>query len=68
MKKPDLLCGHRYSYIPMCYCRVKVIFIDRDGDRMETTAIVGTSLLTTAIDNGVELEGICVPYSRYKGF
>ena len=38
--------------------RVTVYFIDRDGDKIVTQATVGTSLLTVAIDNEVELEGI----------
>ncbi|XP_059154026.1 2Fe-2S ferredoxin-like isoform X2 [Physella acuta] len=38
---------------------VTVIFIDRDGDRITTKAVVGESLLTTAINNDVELEGAC---------
>ena len=35
-------------------------FIDRDGDIIETKATVGSSLLTVAIDNEVELEGIII--------
>lgn len=47
-----------FSQTGMVNFRVKVYFIDRDGDKIETTATVGTSLLTAAMDNEVELEGI----------
>ena len=38
-------------------CRVTVYFIDRDGDQIETKATIGSSFLTVALDNQVELEG-----------
>lgn len=40
------------------FFRVSMYFVDRDGDRIEVVAKVGSSLLDVAIDNDIELEGI----------
>ena len=39
-------------------------FVDRDGDRIEVVAKVGSSLLDVAIDNDIELEGIFITTSN----
>lgn len=45
------------------FFRVTLYFVDRDGDRIEVVAKVGSSLLDVAIDNDVELEGIFITTS-----
>ena len=37
--------------------RIKVYFIDRDGEKITAKAKIGTSLLDVAIDNNIDLEG-----------
>lgn len=38
---------------------VTLFFIDRDGDKLEAKAKVGTNLLDVALDNNIDLEGAC---------
>ena len=38
---------------------VKVIFLERDGNRKECDAASGTTMLELAHDNDVDIEGVC---------
>ena len=38
---------------------INVFFVDRDGDKVQAKAKVGTNLLDVAIDNQIDLEGAC---------
>ncbi len=50
----DLIDG--FHIVPL-FSSVTVYFIDRDNEKREARAKLGSNLLDVAIDNGIDLEG-----------